>query len=115
MRARLRKFRLTLAALTAGLCACADLQWTRPGADDAALRADLEQCRWQAHQVGTALQLPSLTDREIPRSLQIRGGEAGAPPGAASDHRLAEFQELQSCMSRKGYRLTQAAAQRNQE
>jgi hypothetical protein len=97
-----------LIMLAVFLGACADLHWSKPGADAAQVSRDLEACR------GSALQ------RSIPRAPAVTSGDttgtgergisvSGARPGGSSDERfIAEHEEIRTCMLRLGYQLRPA-------
>ena len=92
-----------------GLCiafgACAEMRWTRPGADANQASRDLDACR------GAALQRsgPRGADVEM-RSAVERGTSAASarPAGTAEDRFIAEHEEVRTCMLQRGYQLRPA-------
>lgn len=97
---------LLLAALAAG---CANVQWRKEGADQAALEQDLAQCRQEARQ---------RADREawtagLPATRTIGVNPQGAPIAAYSysfenERFVLEHEFTRSCMRDRGYRLAPA-------
>ncbi len=89
-------------ALAAALAGCADLRWSKPGADDAAMAGDLAACdrlaQERAARAGN-LGLPPLGDPRF-----------GGPGGPSQvEQRMLERQALEACMRAKGYRLAPPA------
>ena len=88
--------------------ACAEMRWTKPGADANQASRDLDACR------GAALQ------RSGPRGAGAAGPDmqstvergtsaSGArPAGAADDRFIAEHEEVRACMLKRGYQLRPA-------
>jgi hypothetical protein len=97
---------LVAAARTLSLVACADMDWTRPGADKATVSRDLDDCR------GAALRGASPPVAGVTQDTQMvdRGGAlATTRPAATSNERfVAEHETVRRCMSAKGYQLSPA-------
>ncbi len=90
--------RAALLSFALALAACADLRWTRAGADDAEQERDLTACR------------------QLAREQAARSGNLGLPPPAAdprfgptgpsqAEQRMQEQQALEACMRARGYTL----------
>jgi len=101
--AKTRLAALTAVALSA---ACAEMHWSKPGADSAKLEEDLAQCRGEARLQASRESVP-----RTPGSPQaIRADAAGrpivAPPASRGTDTLVLEQDLTgSCMRGKGYAL----------
>ena len=95
---------LAAVALTSMLHACADLHWTKPGADAAAVSRDMDACRAMALKAAAAPVAPAgsteaVTDHARPRAMQ---------PSAGSNERfVAEQEVIRRCMTHRGYALRQ--------
>lgn len=95
---------LYVLALAAMLHGCADLQWSKPGADAAAVSRDLDACRAvalnaAAPPVAPVASTESVTDHGRPRAMQ---------PSAGSNERfVAEQEVIRRCMAHRGYALRQ--------
>lgn len=93
-------------ALALALVACADMDWTKPGADKAAVSRDLDDCR------GAALRGASPPAAGATQDAQMvdRGGAlATTRPAATSNERfVAEHESVRRCMAAKGYQLSPA-------
>lgn len=95
---------LAPALLATMLSGCADLQWTKPGADATAVSRDLDACRAVALNAAAAPVAPagsteSVTDHGRPRAMQ---------PSAGSNERfVAEQETIRRCMASRGYALRQ--------
>ena len=84
--------------LTFFFTGCADVQWQKPGADQAATDRDEQECtalaRRNAQRSGP-LALPPVGDPRF-----------GPPMGTSQSDRLMQANEdLSNCMKEKGYRL----------
>jgi len=92
---------LSLTALV--LVACAELRWSKPGADAAALQQDLDACRLQARaQVArSSPRLPPVTDPRF-------GTETGQSKQV--DQPVREEDLAHRCMRDKGYSLVPGLA-----
>ena len=90
--------------LVSTLSGCADLRWTKPGADATAVSRDLDACRAVALNAAAAPIAPagsteSVTDHGRPRAMQ---------PSAGSNERfVAEQETIRRCMASRGYALRQ--------
>ena len=97
-------YALGAAPLAIVLSGCADLQWTKPGADTTQVSRDLDACRAVALSTGAAPVAPSgstesVTDHGRPRAMQ---------PSAGSNERfVAEQETIRRCMASRGYALRQ--------
>ena len=93
-------------ALALSLVACADMDWTKPGADKAAVSRDLDDCR------GAALRGAAPPAAGVTHDAQTvdRGGAlATTRPAASSNERfVAEHETVRRCMAAKGYQLSPA-------
>ena len=98
--------KLPLIACTAAclLAACADMDWTRPGADKAATSNDLEDCRAVA--LGRSTTQAVAAERGTTTSGVIAPAR---PSGTANERFIAEHEAVRQCMTAKGYQLTPAA------
>jgi len=85
----------SLGSLVAG---CAELRWSKPGADAARLEEDLGQCRMEAR-----LQAAR---ESVPRILGPMGRAVVAQPRTrGTDPLVLELDLTSSCMRGKGYEL----------
>lgn len=94
---------LAPALLATMLSGCADLQWTKPGADATAVSRDLDACRAVALQsagapVAPARSTEAVTDRGRPGSMQTTAG--------SNERFVAEQETIRRCMSSRGYVLS---------
>ena len=95
---------LIVCAAALGLAACADMDWTRAGADKATVSRDMDDCRgaW----------LRRAEPPEVKASQQsTTSAVTTAPtrPAATSNERfIAEHDAVRQCMVSKGYQLTPA-------
>ena len=82
---------------------CAEMQWSRPGADAALVARDQDECRAQALQRA----IPSVAARGTP---DARTSMPGTPPQGqgSSDRFVAEHEEMRRCMLQRGYELKPA-------
>ena len=96
-------------ALAAGLVllgACADMRWTKSGADEATVSRDLDQCRAAALRraappaAGTVAADPQV-------SVERAGVPAGnrSVAGSANERFIAEHESIRVCMTGRGYQL----------
>jgi hypothetical protein len=93
---------LLCVALTLIATGCANRQWTRPGADAAAISRDLDDCR--ASSLGRAGSPVAPTGSS--EAVTDRGRPAVMQPSAGSNERfLAEHEETRRCMAKRGYEL----------
>ena len=90
-------------AFALSLGACADMDWTRPGADKAAVSRDLDECRGRALRGSP----PEAAGRTQDPQLVDRG--ANPNTGRTSNERfIAEHDAVRQCMVGRGYQLTPA-------
>ncbi len=96
---------LILSAILAG--ACADLRWTKAGADDAAVSRDLDECRATGLTRGAPAGGAGVTPPDQP--VERGATPVGARPAASANERfIAEHEVVSACMQRRGYRLQSA-------
>ena len=88
--------------------ACAEMRWTKPGADANQASRELDACRGAALQRsgprGAGAASPNM------QSIVERGTSAsGARPAGTSDDRfIAEHEDVRTCMLQRGYQLRPA-------
>jgi hypothetical protein len=97
---------LVAAMLVAG--GCAEMRWTKQGADAAAVSRDLDECRAsslaRAGPRGAAI--PSQDPQMIDRGASPM---ATRPPGTSNERFIAEHEDVRVCMVRRGYQLQPAS------
>jgi hypothetical protein len=103
---------LIACALSLSLAACADMEWTRAGADKAAVSRDLDECRGAALRRappsgGVVSQDPQMVDRGATPS-------SARPAGTSNERFMAEHEDVRRCMSGKGYQLARGAREARQ-
>jgi hypothetical protein len=86
--------------LAIALAACAEVRWTRPGADGAAPAQDLSACRKLAQEKVTRMYGPPTPVVHDPRF-----GKDGMQPSPA-ERQMLQSQAEAACMREKGYTLT---------
>src|SRR4051812_18018123 len=86
-------------ALSLSVAACADMDWTRPGADKAAVSQDLDACR------GIALGRSQPANPIRPEDTVSRSQAPTRPAGSSNERFIAQHEDVSRCMSGKGYRL----------
>ena len=97
-------YALIPALLASMLSGCADLHWTKPGADATAVSRDLDACRAVALSTAAAPVAPSastesVTDHGRPRAMQ--------PTAGSNERFVAEQETIRRCMASRGYALRQ--------
>jgi hypothetical protein len=100
--------RFSTVALAAALAACQSLHWTRDGADERQIAADLDACRQQARIEAFRLSPPSIHASSAPPIVvRDRDGRAvvAPPPHGDAERVLLEHDLTRACMQRKGYAL----------
>ncbi len=102
--------RLSAVALALHAVGCAELRWSKPGADSAKLEEDLGQCRGEARIQASRVSLP----RSAGLPPTVGTDPMGRPVPAQSrsrteDPMLLEQDLTGSCMRGKGYALAPAA------
>ena len=100
------KLLTTACAAALALAACADMDWTKPGADKPTVSRDLDACRGAALRntppgPANASQNPEVVDRA---SAPV----AGRPAGSDNERFIAEHDSVRQCMASRGYKLTPA-------
>src|SRR5687767_10290155 len=85
---------------------CAQMQWTKPGADAATIARDQDQCRAQALRRGA----PPVAGVGSP-DARTDGGRPGvmAPAQGSNERFVAEHEEMRRCMLQRGYELKPAS------
>ena len=102
MKSALRAATLAAVALTAG---CAEMRWTKAGADAAAVARDQDECRAQALRRGP----PPVAGVGSPDARTDGSRPAGMTTAQGSNERfIAENEEMRRCMLQRGYQLTPA-------
>jgi hypothetical protein len=90
-------------ALALALAACAEKEWTRPGADSAAVSRDLDACR------GASLQRtppPQAVVSQDPITVDRGATPMTTRPAAVANERfIAEHEDVRRCMAQRGYQL----------
>jgi hypothetical protein len=97
-----------LAALTALVVSagCAEMRWSKPGADAGKLEADLAQCRGEARLQVARESLPRIPGSSPVLRADATGRPVVAQPGSRGTDSLVLEQDLTgSCMRGKGYAL----------
>lgn len=109
----MRRARLLACALiAAGLAACAGQTWTKPGADPAQARADLQECTRAAEPVVER-------DRRIDTDIAATRGEDWRRSGITATRKdMSEARTsgrrddlVGACMRARGYEMGEAAAE----
>jgi hypothetical protein len=100
------KLPLTACAIALALAACADMDWTKAGADKAMVSRDLDDCRGNALRNApppgaVASQDPQMVDRGS-------APNTGRPAGSSNERFIAEHEAVRQCMVSRGYKLTPA-------
>jgi hypothetical protein len=94
---------LLAGALALSLAACADMDWTKAGADKAAVSRDLDDCR------GAALGRSPPANAIMPQDRTVTGAVApGRPAGSANERFISEHESVRACMVGRGYQLAPA-------
>ena len=94
---------LTAAALLAA--GCAQMQWTKPGADAATIARDQDECRSQALRA-----TPPVAGARSPDARSDGTRPPVMAPAQGSNERfVAEHEEMRRCMLQRGYQLKPAS------
>ena len=93
-------------ALALTLGACADMQWTKAGADTAAVSRDLEQCRASALRGAAPAAAAMSQDAQVVD--RAAAPIAGRPAGTTNERFVAEHEDTRRCMVSRGYQLTRS-------
>ena len=90
-----------LAAFAALASGCAEMQWSKPGADAGALARDQNECRAIALQRSAPIAARGTLD------ARTDGGRAPvmAPAQGSNERFVAEHEEMRRCMIQRGYQL----------
>lgn len=100
----LRLFPAAMVALS--VIACAEMRWSKPGADSAKLEEDLGQCRGEARLQAARESLPRMPGSSPALRTDSTGRPVVAQPGSHGTDSLVLEQELTgACMRGKGYAL----------
>ena len=103
-----------LAALTALVVSagCAEMRWSKPGADSAKLEEDLAQCRGEARLQASRESAPHMPGAPPLLVMDAQGRAVAAPARTRGTDSLVLEQDLTgSCMRGKGYELAPVAQQ----
>ena len=95
----------TLVAVALLANGCGQMQWSKPGADAAAIANDQDQCRSQALRRG-----PPPISGVGSADARSDGGRPGvmAPVQGSNECFVAENEEMRRCMLQRGYELKPA-------
>ena len=86
---------------------CAELRWSKSGADAALVSRDLDECRSAALRGANA---PISTPGQVDGRSDGVGRPGVMTPAAGSNERfIAEHEDLSRCMRRRGYELKPAS------
>lgn len=98
-----RSTHATLAAVIALIAqGCTSLQWTKPGADAAAIARDQDDCRASALRRAN----PTIAGPGSPDARTDGGRPVVMAPAHGSNERfVAEHEEVRRCMLKRGYEL----------
>ena len=92
------------------LGACAEMKWTKSGADAATVSRELDDCRAVALRRGATVQPAAATSAEpqlpIDRGATSPGNRAVA--GSSNERFVAEHEQVRACMTQRGYQLQRA-------
>ncbi|HKA39878.1 MAG TPA: hypothetical protein VKD25_08915 [Burkholderiales bacterium] len=104
MKALCRWLAVVIVALsTAG---CAEMRWSKPGADSAGVEEDLAQCRGEARLQAQRISLPRTAAVPPGLGTDSLGRAVPAPPRSRTEDPMLLEQDLtSSCMRGKGYEL----------
>jgi hypothetical protein len=101
--------RLSAVALALLVAGCAEMRWSKPGADPAKLEEDLAQCRGEARLQAARESVPRIPGSSQAIRADATGRPVVAPPASRGTDTLVLEQELtSSCMRGKGYALAPA-------
>ena len=85
------------------LAACAEMDWTKAGADKAAVTRDLDECRGRALR---GVQPPAASVTHDPQAVDRGGSPSGSRPATGANERfIAEHEAVRQCMVARGYKL----------
>ncbi|HEX2827808.1 MAG TPA: hypothetical protein VHP37_15755 [Burkholderiales bacterium] len=90
-------------AAALALAACADMDWTKPGADKAAVSRDMDDCRGAWLRRAEPPEAKASQERTQPAVVS-----PGRPAGSANERFIAEHEAVRQCMVAKGYQLAPA-------
>ena len=98
----------TLVAAMLVAAGCAEMRWTKPGADTAAVARDLDDCRASAlaRSGPRAAPIPSQDPQVMDRGATPTATRSA---GTSNDRFIAEHEEVRVCMQRRGYQLQPAS------
>jgi hypothetical protein len=106
----LRLFPAVMVALS--VIGCAEMRWSKPGADSATLEVDLGQCRSEARLQAARESLPRMPGSSPALRTDSTGRPVVGQPGSRGTDTLVLEQELtSSCMRGRGYALAPAEVQ----
>ncbi|HUP95647.1 MAG TPA: hypothetical protein VM164_12120 [Burkholderiales bacterium] len=90
--------------------ACAEMRWTKPGADVNQASRDLDACRGAALQRSGPRGVGAAAGAEMQGTIE-RGTIAPSTraAGTSDDRFIADHEEVRTCMLQRGYQLRPAA------
>ena len=95
------KLTLIACAVASLVAACADMDWTKAGADKAAVSRDMDDCRGAWLRRAEPPEAKASQERTQPAVVA-----PGRPAGSANERFIAEHEAVRQCMVAKGYQLT---------
>ena len=98
-----------VAVVSLAVVGCAEMRWSKPGADSAKLEEDLAQCRGEARLQASRESLPRTPSSSPAIRADASGRPVVAPPASRGTDTLVLEQDLTgACMRGKGYALAPA-------
>ena len=97
-------FPLLVCALIVG--GCAEMRWTRSGADAAMVSRDIDDCRASALRRANA---PVSTPGQSDRTDGVGRPHIMTPSSGSDERFVAEHEEVSRCMHQRGYQLRPAS------
>lgn len=97
---------LPVALIVLSAAGCAELQWSKPGADAARMEEDFAQCRSEARLQADRVALPRAPLLPPTVGVDAQGRPVPVPARSRTEDPLLMEQDLAgACMRRKGYEL----------
>src|SRR5687767_7361203 len=91
------------------LAACAEMRWSKPGADQAAVSRDLDECRGNALRRAAPLGPGAPTaDPQVPVDRAATPAGNRSATGSSNERFIAEHENVRVCMTGRGYQLQPA-------
>ena len=97
------KLTLIACAAVSLLTACADMDWSKAGADKATVSRDMDDCRGTWLRRSEPPEAKASQERTQPAAVA-----PGRPAGNANERFIQEHDAVRQCMQSKGYQLTPA-------